>query len=127
MKRNPVYTIEASLSTLDTEYKQVDHENGIRHPTNKIFNDVESCIFYMNLIGIAFSKKGAKIIIAGDCDENRNLYIKYTNAHKCQVSIQLYVKKIDVLGLYETITSDYSEIDEIISDYAPNGIIEEPK
>lgn len=89
-----VYTIVAELTTLEPDYRQVDNQNGIRNPTDRIFADIPSAVFYLNMIGMHYAHHNATVSIDG-AGEDTTIYVDYRNGKNQRIHIHFFIRETD--------------------------------
>lgn len=109
-----VYMIVADLSTTDLDYRQIDNQNGTRNPSDRIFADIESVVFYLNLIGMYYANHNATVTIDGT-GKNTAIYVKYidgNNNHR--INIRFSIREIAVVSQANIFKSDIDDDPNLI-------------
>lgn len=92
-----VYTIVAELTTLEPDYRQVDNQNGLRNPTDRIFADIPSAVFYLNMIGMHYARHNAIVSIDGT-GEDTTIYVDYRDGKNRRIHISFSIRETDIVS-----------------------------
>lgn len=92
-----VYTIVAELTTLEPDYRQVDNQNGICNPTDRIFADIPSAVFYLNMIGMHYARHNATVSIDGT-GEDTTIYVDYRDGKNRRIHIRFTIRETDIIS-----------------------------
>lgn len=97
MEFQTVYTIVAELTTLEPDYRQVDNQNGLRHPTDRIFADIPSVVFYLNMIGMYYARHNATVSADGT-GEDTTIYVDYRDGKNRRIHISFFIRETDIIS-----------------------------
>lgn len=92
-----VYTITAELATRELDYRQVDNQNGRRNPTDRIFADIPSAVFYLNMIGMYYARHNAVVSIDGT-GEDTTIYVDYIDGKNRRIHISFSIRETDIIS-----------------------------
>ena len=92
-----VYTIVAELATRELDYRQVDNQNGRRNPADRIFADIPSAVFYLNMIGMNYARRNATVTIDGT-GKDTTIYVKYIDGKNQRININFFIREIDIVS-----------------------------
>lgn len=108
-----VYTIVAELTTLEPDYRQVDNQNGLRNPTDRIFADIPSAVFYLNMIGMHYARHNATVSIDGT-GEDTTIYVDYIDGKNRRIHIRFTIRETDIISQSNIFESEIDDDPDLI-------------
>ena len=93
LDKKVIGSLAACVKALD----QVDNQNGLRNPTDRIFADIPSAVFYLNMIGMNYARRNATVTIDGT-GKDTTIYAKYIDEKNQRININFFIREIDIVS-----------------------------